>query len=253
MPQNFKLLLQEKGRLFGSFLQLPSLEVAEIFGYAGFEFLIIDNEHSVLDTAMSQNMVRAVEAAGSCAMIRVADCTETAIKKALDTGVSAVMYPGIANAEMAREVIRYSKYAPLGVRGACPGVRANRFGQGDGSFYGRANKETAVVMLLEGREAIESIDEILEVEGIDVIFLGPVDMSMSLGFPGEPEHPQVEKAIREIADKARRKNIATGMLCMNMESTRRWFQAGIKVMAYGIDDLIISRAVSDIARELQQL
>ena len=102
-------------------------------------------------------------------------------------------------------------------------------------------------MLLEGREAIESIDEILEVEGIDVIFLGPVDMSMSLGFPGEPEHPQVEKAIREIADKARRKNIATGMLCMNMESTRRWFQAGIKVMAYGIDDLIISRAVSDIA------
>ena len=120
MPQNFKLLLQEKGRLFGSFLQLPSLEVAEIFGYAGFEFLIIDNEHSVLDTAMSQNMVRAVEAAGSCAMIRVADCTETAIKKALDTGVSAVMYPGIANAEMAREVIRYSKYAPLGRPGRLP-------------------------------------------------------------------------------------------------------------------------------------
>ncbi len=253
MAKNFKSMLREKEHLFGSFLQLPSLEVAEIFSYSGFEFLIIDNEHSVIDATISQNMLRAIDAAGSCALIRVADCTETAIMKALDTGVSAIVCPGITNAQMAREVIWYSKYAPLGMRGACPGVRANRFGEGGISYYNRANQETAVVMLLEGKEAIEGIDEILDIEGIDAVFLGPVDMSMSLGVPGDAEHPKVEKAIRTIVGKAQRKHIATGMLCMNLESTKRWLDAGINIMAYSIDNLIIRDAVSSIARSLQQI
>lgn len=252
MPKNFKSILKEKDCLFGSFLQLPSLEVAEIFSFGGFDFLIIDNEHSVIDPAVSQNMLRAIDATGSCAMIRVAECTETAIKKALDTGVSAVMYPGVTNARIAREVMGYAKYAPLGIRGACPGVRANRFGEGGSDYYERANRETAVVMLLEGREALEGIDEILEVDGIDVVFLGPVDMSMSLGVPGQTEHPEVEKAIRAIAEKARRKDIAVGMLCLNMESAKRWFDLGVNVLAYGIDNMIIRETVDNIVQTLRK-
>lgn len=239
MNADFKPMLKSSKRLVGSFLQLPSLEVAEIFSNAGFDFLIIDNEHSVMDVSFSQNMMRAITAAGGIPLIRPPDCEETTIKKTMDIGVPGIVLPGISGEAMLQEAMRHTKYAPAGTRGACPCVRANKYGEGDNSYYARANRDTAVLIQVEGAGAYEEIDGILAVEGLDGILMGPVDLSMSLGVPGEISHPIVEKVLLGILEKAKKQRVATGIFCMETGAVEKWFSLGIDFVLYGIDSMFI--------------
>ena len=252
MNVDFKTMLGSGKRLIGSFLQLPSLEVAEIFSNAGFDFLIIDNEHSVMDVPFSQNMMRAIIAAGGVPLIRTPDCEETTIKKTMDTGVPGIVLPGISGAAMLRETMRHTKYAPMGTRGACPCVRANRYGEGDNSYYARANRDTAVLIQVEGRGAYEEIDDILVADGLDGILMGPVDLSMSLGVPGEMDHPIVEKALREILEKAKKRRVATGIFCMDTAAVEKWFGLGVDFILYGIDSMVIRETAYNTAQSLRR-
>lgn len=241
--RDFRKKIQEsvatKKALLGTFLQLPSPEIAEIYGYCGYDFVIIDNEHSVIGPEMSLRMTRAAEAAGTFAMIRTPDVSETNIKKALDTGASGVLIPGIQSAQDVRDVIRFAKYSPMGMRGSCPGVRANCYGKGDLSYYQQANKEVAVLVQIEGRQACEEIDEILEIEGLDGVLLGPVDLSMSLGHGGDVDHPEVVEIMDRIFEKAKARKMAVAAFAMSPETGRRWIDKGLDLLAYHIDGMMI--------------
>lgn len=251
--KNFRKVIKEavetKKPILGTFLQLPSPEIAEIFGYNGFDYVIIDNEHTANGPDVSVAMVRAAEASGTLAMIRTPDFLETSIKKALDTGASALLVPNVKTADDVRSIIRFAKYAPMGMRGTCPGVRANQYGTGDGvEFYQRANEYVAVLVQIETTDACDNIDEILDVEGLDAIWLGPVDLSMYMGHGGDANHPEVIAALTKVLKAAQAKGVAVAAFAMDTETSKDWIDKGLNILAYGIDGMILQDAAANIRK-----
>lgn len=253
MRKSFKALL-ELGRPFaGCFVQLPSPEIVEIMGEAGYDFIIVDNEHTGIEPEGAVGLVRAAEAVDTCVLIRTADATETRIKKALDTGAAGILVPGITGAEMARQVVYYGKYAPEGLRGSCPGVRANYYGRDGVSFYSCANRDTALTIQIEGEGALREFDEIIAVEGIDAVLLGPVDLSMALGVPGEVDHPKVVEAMKHMVKRAGERGVKCATFCMDAQSAGMWLSQGMDFLAYHIDAMLIRGAAKAAVEEIQAL
>lgn len=252
MRKLFRDVLHAGKKPLGAFIQLPSPEIVEIFGSAGYDFLIIDNEHTSIDVENSANLVRAAEAVDTAVIIRTADASETRIKKALDTGATGVLVPGITGVKMTKDVVYYAKYAPEGMRGSCPGVRANRFGQGGVEFYSQANRDTCVTIQVEGKEAFEEFDQIIDVSGLDAVLLGPVDLSMALGYPGEVDHPVVINAMKSMVRKANAKGIKCGTFSMDKDNALMWLNAGMDFMAYHIDAMVIRASVHKAVDELRE-
>ena len=227
MQQNFKALLRENERVAGLFLNSACPELLEIAAYAGFQFVIIDNEHGSWDGATHAHMIRAADAAGIVPIIRVSRIDETEIKKALDSGAAGVMIPGVSSVEDAKLALQYSKFAPMGSRGACPYVRANQFSAGDRTqYFDACNREQAVVMLIEGKEGLQAFDDIIAMDEVDCVFFGPCDMAVSLGHPGEDEHPEVIKAITDMIARAKSKGVYSGMMGFDGKNSRSWLDKG---------------------------
>lgn len=253
MPKTFKQLMQEKESFFGSFIQIPSPEVVEAFGFAGFDFVIIDNEHSVFDAKITLELVRAAEAVGVTTVVRIPECADVYVKKTLDLGASTIICPGVSSVQQAKNLVYYGKYAPEGMRGSCPCVRSNDFGKGDITYYSRANAETTLLVQVEGKEGLEVFDEIIAVEGIGGVVLGPVDLSMSLGVPGQLDHPLVIDALREMVRKTRDRGMSAGMFSMDVADSKRWLDIGCNFIAYGVDSMLIFQMAWDIVNNLNAL
>ncbi len=199
MKKTMRSLIESGQPFIGTFMQLPSVELTEMFAYSGFDFLIIDMEHGLIDYQQAVAMTRACENFGAAAMVRVPEVDEDKIKHALDMGASAILVAGVHSYQDALDAVRFAKYAPLGSRGACPAVRANHYGLDDHfTCYERMNKETVVFVGLEGPEVIADIERIAKIEGIDILGGGPVDLSVALGYPNQLEHPAVLEAIRNV-------------------------------------------------------
>ena len=245
--------MQTRSRFLGSFVQLPCPEVVEILGSVGFDFVIVDNEHTEIDMATSVGLVRAAEAVDTSVLIRTADATETRIKKALDTGASGILVPGITGVQMARDVVYYAKYAPQGLRGSCPGVRANFYGRDGLEYYQNANRYTAVTIQIEGAGAVREFDEILEVEGLDAVLLGPVDLSMALGVPGDVEHPKVIGAMIDMLERANRRGVKCATFAMDRANAAAWFDRGMSFIAYHIDTMLFRAAAQTAVDEMRDI
>lgn len=201
MKKNFRDLLKSERKFVGTILQFYSPECIEILAAAGYDYIIIDNEHSCATMEQTVNMLRTADSVGIAAMIRIPEIQEDRIKKALDMGFSAIRIPTVSTEEQAREIVKYAKFPPIGERGACPFVRANEYGAGGGKeYYSRANEELVIAVNIEGAEGVKNMEKIIAVDGIDIINVGRVDLSVSLGVPGQTSHPLVEKAVRDVSD-----------------------------------------------------
>ncbi len=238
MAKSFKELKRSKDRMLGMFVQSRSEEMVEIIGYAGFDFVVIDMEHGPFDIEGALKLLRAADATGITSIIRVPENSNIAILKALDIGASAIIVPGISSREDAERAIKGAKYGPIGVRGACPCVRANRYGGGEENYFKRANEETSVILLVEGKEGMKAFDDIIDLPYVDGIMLGPIDLSVSLGVPGEINNPIVTTALREMAQKAKRKGICVGTFSPDLDDAKRWFNLGLDYIAYNVDTLL---------------
>ena len=241
--------LKDAGRSFiGTGIMIPAAEVVEIAGYAKFDFVIIDEEHTQFGAEMSINLVRAAEAADIIPIIRVAEVSEVYLKKALDTGVSAVVVPNISDRKSAEEAVYYSHFAPIGGRGACPCVRANQFGKGDNSYYAEANRDVAVIALIEGAKGMENFDEIIEVEGIDAIYIGPVDLSVSMGLQGDINSPLVIEAMEKLISKAQRKGRLVGTYCVDINEAKKWINKGVNFIDFNTDTVMLMEKCLEIVK-----
>lgn len=254
MKKLFKSLFASDEKVIGYFLSSNSAEIIEVTAAAGFDFVIIDNEHACWGIAPNIDLVRAADAAGIATLIRVPELTETYVKWALDLGASGVMVPGVSSAAEARRAVELARFAPAGNRGACPYTRNNLFGVKDTvEYFARTNEETAVVALIEGVEGVNNYDEILEVEGLDAVFFGPMDLSASLGIPGQVTHPKVEAAIKEMIDKANRRGKKAGMFVADKDQARKWLAAGADYITF--NDIImfteVCRESLAVAREVK--
>lgn len=230
-PNKLKAYLAEGKSICGCMIQGYMPALAEIAGLAGFDFLFLDAEHSSLSVTECENMVRAAEARGVVPLVRVPNCKADTILRYLDCGAMGVILPGIASGEEARRAVEAAKYYPMGERGL-NGVRASDYGM-NGSlseYTAVANRETMVIPIIENRQAVENLDDILAVDGIDGMILGASDLSQSLGVPGQGKHPLVLAAKKRFIEAGRASGKPFGTVVRAGESIDDYLAEGMKIL-----------------------
>ncbi|NQT57624.1 MAG: 2,4-dihydroxyhept-2-ene-1,7-dioic acid aldolase [Bacteroidetes bacterium] len=249
MNESFKTKLHRGDLLVGTIQTLPSPEITEILCSAGFDWLFIDLEHSTLNSKDAQNILQTASPLTPC-MVRVPSIDETWIKKALDAGASGIIVPQVSTAEAAEQAVRLCKYPPEGVRSV--GVaRAQGYGEKFQEYIDSANKETAVIIQIEHIDAVNNIDTIVEISGIDCLFIGPYDLSASMGKPGCIGDPDVQKAISLVKEYAERVGIPLGIFGPTVESVKPYIDMGYTLIAVGMDTMILGSAVKGILAQLR--
>lgn len=205
-------LRHTKQTAFGVFIGFPATSMVEMAAYNGFDVVVIDNEHGMLSAENIEQMVIAAEHAGATPIVRVVSSSSEEILKAMDRGAHGVHVPQVDTRQEAEQVVQAVKYPPLGKRGAAFSMRAARYGTVPVSDYLRhANEQSLVCIHIESKKALENIDDILSVAGIDVVYIGPTDLSVSLGYEGSIDHPELLKAVDVIQEAARKQGIKVGI------------------------------------------
>ncbi len=248
----FKQRLASGETLVGPFVSLDSPDLVELIGHAGWDFALADCEHAPFGNEAVGNLLRACKASGLHSVVRVPANEEWLINKALDVGAEAVVVPQIDSLESARRAGDAAKYAPRGHRGANPFTRAGDYhGRGGLGYYDRANEETMLILMVEGAGGAAAVDEIVKLENVDGLFFGPVDLSHSLGFPGQIDHPQVVAKIEEMLGLARKHGKFAGLFANDVDRARFWMERGAQFVAFGVDVNIIFHAFHDLAARLK--
>lgn len=226
----------------GTFAKFSDPAAVEILALAGFDFIVIDREHTQYDDETMVNLIRAANVHGVVPTVRVREYNASAILHALDAGALGVQVPQVNSAAMARAVVDAVKYAPVGKRGFAATQRSARYGLVDPAAYAaRSNAETLIVSYCESREAVEAIDEILLIPEIDVIFLGPADLSASYGVTGHTTHPLVQGAMDMVIAKTRAAGKATGSVCRDPVGARRLIERGVSYLAMDADQGLLGQ------------
>ena len=240
----------QKGEVaLGPFMKFTDPAAVEIAGLAGFDFVIIDMEHGPITFERAQDLIRAAELRNITPVIRVPENKEIYIQRALDIGAQAVQVPQISNAGDAERVARASKFYPDGERGACRYVKAARYSETPkAEYFSQANTDIITIIHIEGLEGISNLEKILEVKGIDIIFLGPYDLSQSCGVPGQVDHPEVVMKMTEAVKLAKQKGIIVGTFVENNESVKMWTNLGVQYLSYSVDVGIYLEACTEIVR-----
>lgn len=247
MSDSFAARLRRGERLIGSFVTLPALEVAEVMGAAGLDWLAIDCEHAPLDALWAQRLLQAARVPG---VIRVADGHESTLKHALDTGAAGVIVPMVNTAQQARAIVSHCKYPPLGTRGVGI-VRAQGYGHGFQEYVARANESTAVIVQIEHITGVENIDAIVAVPGVDAAFVGPYDLSGSMGRLGQVDHIDVLAAIEGVRLACERAGMPLGIFAGSATAARPYLDKGFTLIAVGIDAQLLGQAARQIVQTLE--
>lgn len=229
---------------------IPSIEIIEMIAIAGFDAVILDMEHGPYSIDSLGPLILAARARGIFPIARVQALNPALIGAALDAGAAGILVPQVTSAVAAAEVVKAARFAPEGARGVNPWVRAADFDAKTGWFE-KANRSICVMAMIEGREGLEALPDILAVEGLDGIFLGPVDMAQSLGVAGQPEHPIVIEALRQTIVRAAEKGMGAAVFAPTVAAARRWLDLGVRLAALSEDTAVILSAFRRLVAELQ--
>ncbi|MFV1971123.1 MAG: HpcH/HpaI aldolase/citrate lyase family protein [Acidimicrobiia bacterium] len=224
----------------GCFLKYSEPALAEIIAMVGFDFILFDGEHGTLEPSEIENLVRAVELRGATPLARVTTNQPQIILRYLDTGLHGVQVPWVNTTEDVELAVQYTKYGPRGIRGLAGG-RASDWGLSEsiGDYTARANRETMLIVHIETADAVELVEEYVEVDGVDVLFLGPTDLSHSLGHPGQVDHPDVQAAMRHTADVVTSSDKALGIYAPTAEFAIEWQTRGARYVATGVEEFLL--------------
>ena len=222
--------------MFGPFLNMNYPAVVEIAGLAGFDFVILDNEHGEIPLESVGDLIRAAKVADIPAIVRVYEGNPELIDKALDLGADGVQVPNIGSKADAERAVQAAKFAPMCSRGCNRFVRAGKYGSIDkNQFFGKANEETAVILQVEGQDGVAALSDILTVKGIDVLFVGPYDLSASLGIPGQVDHPKVIEQMEQIMKEAEKVGVAIGFFVDDVRKAVEWRNRGVQYVSFSSD------------------
>ena len=249
MSGGFRQRLAGHETLIGTIVTLDSPAAAERLAISGFDWLFIDGEHAPLDAAGIQSLIQAI--GGRCpGVVRVPAIDEVWIKKALDVGADGVIVPQVRDAGDAERIVRWCRYPPSGRRGV--GIaRAQGYGASVGEYLSRANDDIAVILQIENVDAVENAPDIAAVEGVDALFVGPYDLSSSLGRPGEVSADEVTVAIERVADACRRCGLPAGIFGMNADAVKPWTGRGFTLLAVGIDVVFLGNGAEAALESLR--
>ena len=246
---NFAKRLRSGEIVIGTLGSLPSSEICELLASIGYDWLFIDAEHGAFNPQQAQAMLQA--AAPTPCLIRVPSDETIWLKKALDIGAAGVIVPQVHTADQAREIISHCKYTPDGKRGIGIG-RAHKYGIDFDRYIKYANQETAVVLQAESSEAVDNINDIVKLKGIDAILIGPYDLSASLGKPGEIDHPVVQAAINKIIKTCQNAKLAMGFFGVTPESVLPYKQKGFTLLTIGMDTAFLINAAQEMLSKMKK-
>lgn len=241
LPRNpFKHGLHAGIQQLGLWSSLSSHYTVEVVAGAGYDWLLLDTEHSPNDVESVLSQLQACAPYPTHPVVRVAWNDAVLIKRYLDIGAQSLLIPFVQNAEEARAAVAATRYPPQGVRGVAGTTRANRFGRVPG-YARRAHEELCVLVQVETRQALDNIEAICAVEGVEGVFIGPADLHASLGYVGETGNPAVVPLIEDAIRRIRRAGKAPGVLTGVEAEVRRYIDAGCLFTAVGSDVGILAR------------
>ena len=235
----------------GTFQILDSAMVSEMVGVAGMDFVVYDQEHGPLTAETTLDLSAAAQNAGVAPLVRVRDNTEAEIQRALDLGAAGVQVPQIetrADAEAAAEAARFD---PIGSRGLSQYVRAGEY-VGSDTYTEDQNERTLLVVQVEGERGVENIDEILAVEGIDVVFLGPYDLSQSLGIPGQVTDDRVVELMNHVCERAAEADVVVGAFADTPEVANEWIEAGVQYITLGVEVGLFTNHLASVTEQVNR-
>ena len=238
--------------VIGPFCKISSTSLVEISALAGFDFVIIDMEHGPVSIESVQNLLNAAQSHGLQVVVRIRENSPSNILQILDIGVQSIQVPQINNVLDAQKVVNSSYYYPKGDRGMCRYVRSASYSKlNKNKYFDSANSEILTIVHIEGIDGINNLKEIMAIDDIDVIFLGPYDLSQSCGFPGQINHPDVINKMKESVKLAKDCKKIIGTFCESPEDVQKWSDIGVQYIAYSVDVGIILDAYTNIINKLK--
>ena len=251
LPVNtFKQALAANRRQVGLWVTFPYHPIVEVLGDSGFDWLLLDMEHSPTDLHDVGAMLLALRGRGAAPVVRVPILDMAWIKRALDAGVPNLMIPNIRNAQEARQAVSYTRFPPEGLRGVAGSSRAGNFTRYK-DYMARANDEIGLVLQIESREALDDLEAICRVPGVDAIFIGPSDLAASLGHRGNAGHPDVQAAIAQAFRTANAEGKAAGVLAADGKADV-YFAGGATMVGVGTDLHLLVAGADAVAAKYRQ-
>jgi 2-dehydro-3-deoxyglucarate aldolase/4-hydroxy-2-oxoheptanedioate aldolase len=249
MPTSLKTALREHKPLIGTLVTTAAPEVAEVLALAGFDWLFIDLEHGSLSIQNAQRIIQAV--AGRCfTVVRVPEATAENVKRVLDTGCDGIIAPHVNSAADARRIVALAKYPPDGERSV--GLsRAQGYGLNFADYIGSANAQTVVVVQIEHKDAVANVDSILQVQGIDALFVGPYDLSGSMGILGQVSDGRVVSAIEKVRAACTASNMPFGIFCATAGLASAAIKSGARIVAIGTDLTHMANSARNVLEALR--
>jgi 2-keto-3-deoxy-L-rhamnonate aldolase RhmA len=251
LPVNtFKQTLNANRRQVGLWVTIAHQQIAEAAATCGFDWLLFDMEHSPTDLYDVGQQLLAVRGTPSAAIVRVPILDMAWIKRVLDAGAPNIMVPNVRNAQEARDAVAFTRFAPEGLRGVAGSTRAGNYGRFK-DYMARANDEIGLVLQIESQEALDNLDEICRVPGVDAVFIGPSDLAASLGYRGQASHPVVQAAIAQAFKTANAAGKAAGVLAGDGKADH-YFEGGATMVGVGIDLYLMMAGADAVAAKYRQ-
>jgi 2-keto-3-deoxy-L-rhamnonate aldolase RhmA len=251
-PPTLRERIRRSETLLGMFLNLGSTTATELCARAGYDWLVIDLEHGVATEADLLGHLHAAGGTSTTPIVRVEEGTRLRIGRALDLGAPGIMVPRVDTVEHAREVAGYLRYPPDGVRGVALGTRGTGYGRVGHDDVGLVNERVVGVFQVESRAAVDSADAIAAIDGVDVLFVGPSDLSHALGIPGRVDDQRFTDAISHVGRAAAEHGKAAGVLLWSFDDVERWTGLGYRFLALGSDAMAVANAARSTMAVLRE-
>lgn len=240
--------------LRGPFQLFSDRAVTEILLGAGFDFVLVDAEHRALNAETVEDIVRTAQGLGKSAMVRVPMIARGPIQYILDSGADAILVPLVNSRAQAEEAVSLCRYPPAGTRGLNAGTRAAAWGTTDpGGYAARANQQTVVAVQIETRQGLEAVEEIAAVDGVDMLYVGPFDLSHNLGLTGQLGHADVRAAIAKVFKTGRERNKWTGVLAPDLAFAKWCVGEGVRFLTFRSDIRFLKASVMAGVAEIDEL
>ena len=242
--------IQSNGYSVGSWLSTFSLDIPEIFSKAGYEWIVVDLEHSSLSINQAAEMIRIIDLSGSVPFVRLTSNDSDQIKRVLDCGAKGIIVPNVKSFNQAKEIIQNAKYPPQGIRGVGL-ARAQGYGKNFREYWNWQKNNISIIVQIENIEALSEIDKILSLKGIDGFIIGPYDLSCSMGIPGEFTSKKFKEVLKAILDAGKRNNSLPGIHIVEPDQgqLKNAIIQGYKLIAYSVDIRMIETAASSIFKK----
>ncbi|HME19403.1 MAG TPA: aldolase/citrate lyase family protein [Nitrososphaerales archaeon] len=251
MKCDLKGRLSSGKTLLGTWVTIGHTDVPDVLEAVGFDWLVFDTEHAPLGPEAVSRMVQAIDSSSVCPLVRVGAADQYLVKSAFDMGAHGVVCPMVNSKEEAAQVVSYAKYPPAGVRGVAPRKAAD-YGNTFADYVRTANEATVVVVQIETAEALEKLDEILDTRGVDVAFVGPTDLTMSLGLIDDRGNPRVVEAMKKVVEACARHSKTPGVLAATPDEARRDVKLGFRFIGLGSDTRFMMSGAREFLRAARE-